>query len=599
VSGPDAPATTADPHSSAGDGDRAAPSLLCVDGERSFSVTVPPAGELVIGRGPEAGLSLDDALVSRAHARILATPEGLRVTDLGSRHGTLVNGERVADARLLRGGDVVGVGTAVLIVRRAPRPRARAAQPPAALTSRLTEELARCVAYEREVSVLVVRVPDGADVDALVAALGERVRPIDTVAAIGARHVGVIAPELDADEALRLAAALAAARGVAVGVATAPEDGIDPDGLLAAARAASDRDDAGRRPVRASDAIEPVAVGAHRALIADPAMVALYELARRLARSAIPVLVLGETGVGKELAAAAVHAASPRHAGPFVSVNCAAIPESLAESELFGHAKGAFSGALAAKPGRIEIAAGGTLFLDEIGELPLAIQAKLLRVLESGELSRVGEVSARKVDLRIVAATNRDLQREVDAGRFRGDLYFRLGAARLELPPLRERPRDLAVLVTALLREACARLGGTPLALSPGAAIALYRYRWPGNVRELRHAVDYAAAAAPDTATELEVWHLPRELAAEARRERDGATARAAPGVPAAAPDPAATSAFRPIADEVRELERDRMIAALRATRGAQNRAAELIEMPLRTFVTKLKRYAITASDWS
>ncbi|TMQ10601.1 MAG: AAA family ATPase, partial [Deltaproteobacteria bacterium] len=256
-------------------------------------------------------------------------------------------------------------------------------------------------------------------------------------------------------------------------------------------------------------------------MIADPAMARLYELARRLARAAIPILILGETGAGKELAAAAIHAFSARADGPFVSVNCAAIPEALAESELFGHARGAFSGAVAARPGHLEVASGGTLFLDEIGELSPAVQAKLLRALENGELTRVGETAPRTVDLRIVAATNRDLEREVTEGRFRSDLFFRLGSARLELPPLRDRPRDIALLARTVLDDACRRLERPPLALSIGAAVALFRHDWPGNVRELRHVIEYAAASAQDGASEIEIWHLPRTLAAVARRTRD------------------------------------------------------------------------------
>src|SRR5262249_24093053 len=155
---------------------------------------------------------------------------------------------------------------------------------------------------------------------------------------------------------------------------------------------------------------------------------------------------------------------------------------------------------LAAKPGHLEVASGGTVFLDEIGELSPAIQAKLLRVLESGELMRVGETSPRMIDLRIVAATNPDLPAEIEAGRFRSVLFFRLGSARLELPPLRERPRDLAVLAAAMLGDACRRLGRAPLELSIGAAVALFHHDWPGNVRELRHVIEYAAAAAHDHA---------------------------------------------------------------------------------------------------
>ncbi len=569
-------------------------SLLCLHGERSFRVLVPATGELVIGRGPDAGCSIDDALVSRAHAQLLATPDGLRLTDLGSRHGTVLNGERLVEPRIVRGGDVIGIGATLFVVRHAHPVRPRSVLVATAFTARLAEELARCVEYERECSVLYLRSTAG-DMAELAPALGAGLRTIDTLAILGKRHAGAILPELDADEAYAVAEQLGAAFGgqIAVGVGTAPYDGIDADAVLAGARRACElaRE---RAIVRVSDTATTLSVPPHTIILGDPAMAELYELARRVARSSIPVLIRGETGVGKELAAAVVHAASPRAGKPFISVNCAAIPESLAESELFGHAKGAFSGALAAKTGLVEAADGGTLFLDEIGELAPVTQAKLLRVLENGEVLRVGEVTPRKVDLRIVAATNRDLQHEIATGAFRSDLYFRLGAARLELPPLSERPRDLALLAPAILRAACARLGREPLELSCAAAIALFRYRWPGNVRELRHALEYAAAATPDVARTIEPWRLPPAIAASARAERD----RVAPP-PGAPPPPPPPGGFRPLADEVRELERARMIAALRASGGVQNRAADLIEMPLRTFVTKLKRYAIGPGDWS
>jgi DNA-binding NtrC family response regulator len=598
--------------------------LLCIDGDRSFTLTMPDSGELMIGRGPDAGLSVDDPLVSRAHALLLAVPDGLRLSDLGSRHGTLLNGERLTEPRLVGSGDVIGIGNAVLVVRRPARiaAGARATEQPA-LIQRLTEELSRIVEYERELSLVVAR---GAsrDPEALLAAVADRLRVIDTAAPLGGGFVAALLPERGGDEALGLARALAELDGgrVAVGVATAPHDGIDADAVLGAARAACATAEPGAVR-RASEAIEIITAGPQRILVADPAMARLYELARRLARSAIPILIHGETGSGKELAAAAIHAFSARAAGPFVSVNCAAIPESLAESELFGHARGAFSGAATARVGHLETASGGTLFLDEIGELSPAIQAKLLRALESGELIRVGETAPRIADLRIVAATHRDLQRDVDDGRFRRDLFFRLGAARLELPPLRDRPRDLALLARTLLDDACRQLGRPLLALSAAAAVALLRHDWPGNIRELRHAIDYAAAAAPDGAREIEIWHLPATLAAAARRTRDAGLAPDPRDPPGSTPDdpradppahpgsiPEQSEAagseatreiaggFRPIADEVRELERMRMIAALRTTAGVQNRAAALIEMPLRTFVTKVKRYAITPSDW-
>ncbi|MGE0395627.1 MAG: sigma 54-interacting transcriptional regulator [Kofleriaceae bacterium] len=599
--GPGWVSNTADA-SSTGGGSSDADSLLCIRDDRSFRVKLPASGELVIGRGPDAGCSIDDALVSRAHAQILVGPEGLRISDLGSRHGTLVNGDRITEPRTLRGGDVITIGNTVFVVRKASTARAKQMLETSAFVTRLTEELARCTEFEREMSLLCVRAVDG-ELSALVPALVQKLRSMDTLATIGRRHLGVLLPELDADEAVAMALRLidAAPGEIMIGVATAPYDGIDPDALMAATRAACEVK-AHQSIVRASEAAKVLIAGSHRIVIGDPAMANLYELAKRIARSSIPVLVRGETGVGKELAAAMVHAASPRANKPFISVNCAAIPDTLAESELFGHVKGSFSGAVANKVGYIEASDGGTLFLDEIGELSLPLQAKLLRVLETGEVARVGEVTPRKLDLRIVAATNRDLQREIEDGKFRSDLYFRLGAARLEIPPLSERPGDLALLASSFVHDACAKLGRPALELSTAAAIALFRHTWPGNIRELRHVVEYAAAAVPDGGSTIELWHLPEALAAAARRERDHdhqiSPTTSAPHLVQPPPMTVPAGAFRPIADEVRELERSRMIAALRASQGVQNRAAELIEMPLRTFVTKLKRYGITPADW-
>ena len=599
MNGPGWVSNTAD--ASTGVGETTADSLLCIRDDRSFRVKLPASGELVIGRGPDAGCSIDDALVSRAHAQILVGPEGLRVSDLGSRHGTLVNGDKITEPRTLRGGDVITIGNAVFVVRRMSSGRAKHMLEASAFVARLGEELARCTEFERELSVMCIRAVDG-EVSALVPVVAQKLRSMDTLAVIGRRHVGVLLPELDIDEGVAMAQRLIeAARGdIVVGVATAPYDGIDADSLIASTRAACETK-TNQSVVRVAEAAKVLTAGAHKIVIGDTAMANLYDLAKRIARSTIPVLVRGETGVGKELAAAMVHAASPRAKGPFISVNCAAIPDTLAESELFGHVKGSFSGAVANKVGYIEASDGGTLFLDEIGELSLPLQAKLLRVLESSEVIRVGEVAPRKIDLRIVAATNRDLQREIEEGKFRSDLYFRLGAARLEIPPLSDRPGDLALLSSAFLREACEKLQRPPLELSIASAIALFRHSWPGNIRELRHVIEYASAAVPDGGSAIELWHLPEALAAAARRERDHdqlAPSRSAPnlGQPGASV-PAGT--FRPIADEVRELERARMIAALRATQGVQNRAAELIEMPLRTFVTKLKRYGIAPAEWS
>lgn len=359
---------------------------------------------------------------------------------------------------------------------------------------------------------------------------------------------------------------------------------------------------AGARPVssqavNSSSAPVLVQLGDSVTLLSDPAMVRVYELLRRLSRSTLPVLIIGETGTGKENAAQAVHFFSSRKSGPLVAINCAAIPENLFESELFGHVRGAFSGALSDKVGRLEAASGGTVFLDEIGELPLASQAKLLRALETGLVSPVGSVREHKIDCRIVAATNRDLEEEARAGRFRQDLYFRLAAAMVVLPPLRERPIEIAQLAGHFLLQACRKLSRGPLRLSAVALHALQQHPFPGNVRELRNLMDYCAA----TVAEDEVLpeHLPPRFLHGAKLA-SGATPAPSGFSPVSSPSAAtpggslpSSSSFRRLSDEVQELEARRMREALDSTGGNQRRAAERIGMPLRTFVTKLKQYGL------
>ena len=228
----------------------------------------------------------------------------------------------------------------------------------------------------------------------------------------------------------------------------------------------------------------------------SPAMQAVFDRLQRVAPTSATVLVLGESGTGKELAARAIHDASPRQDGPFITVNCAAIPAGLIESELFGHEKGAFTGADRQHRGLVEAAEGGTLFLDEIGELPAEAQARLLRVLQAGEVRRVGATGARHVDVRLVAATHRDLRSLVAEGDFREDLYYRLQVMEIRLPPLRERGDDVQALARALLERACRRLNRPPLTLTEDARQAVQRHDWPGNVRELENAIERAVILA-------------------------------------------------------------------------------------------------------
>jgi len=453
----------------------------------------------------------------------------------------------------------------------------------------LSAELARAAARDAELALVVLtpatapRAPPWpldarSDLDRFMALRG--------AARLDATTVAIALPGHDERAAMTRAAELVQGTELAAGVAVAHLDGLDVDTLVAAARAAAGRT-AASTAGRAADAVEKLALGRHVALVADPAMADIYALTRRLARACVPVSIHGETGSGKELIAAALHAFSPRAAGPFVAINCAAIPEGMAEAELFGHSRGAFTGACAARPGHFEAASGGSLFLDEIAELTPSMQARLLRVLDAGELRRLGESAVRQVDVRVICASHVDLRAEVDAGRFRRDLYYRLGPSRIHVPPLRERPRDLAALIRAFVSDACGRAGRRPIGLAPATGRALLAHTWPGNVRELRHVVDYAIAAADD-ARELLPCHLPARTMARAPVQ-----AR-----PAAVPAPSQATIFLPLAEEVQALERRRMVEALRAAQGVHIRAAQLIDMPSRTFATKLKRYAIVQAEW-
>jgi PAS domain S-box-containing protein len=247
----------------------------------------------------------------------------------------------------------------------------------------------------------------------------------------------------------------------------------------------------------------------------DPQMIQIFKQIRQLGENDYPVLITGETGTGKELVAAAIHSESRRHRGPFVPVNCGALPEGVVESELFGHVKGAFSGAVRDKKGRFELAHGGTIFLDEVAELTRSMQVKLLRVLESGAFERVGGERTITADVRVISATNRDLKREIARKNFRQDLFYRLNVVPIEVPPLRERQGDIPLLVDFFLKGS-RKPGGKALRFSPEALGLLRHYPWPGNVRELQNAVHYALARGEGRV--LGVEDLPQEIRRESAR---------------------------------------------------------------------------------
>jgi two-component system response regulator AtoC len=297
--------------------------------------------------------------------------------------------------------------------------------------------------------------------------------------------------------------------------------------------------------------------------------------------------VLGETGTGKELVAREAHRESGR-TGPFRAINCGAIPDTLIESVLFGHVRGAFTGATADRKGLFEEAAHGTVFLDEVGELPLAAQVALLRVLDRGQITRVGSVDERPVDARVVAATHRDLEKMVEAGTFRADLLYRLNALSVTLPPLRERPEDLLALAQRFVETAGAAAGKGALTLDGAATQALLDHAWPGNVRELRNTMERAVLVARGGT--IAVADLPERLRALALSlDEGGSEALREPDVEAEGED----TGNGLLRDRLRELEIKLILRALDRAKGNQGLAAEMLGLPKRTLVYKISRFGL------
>ena len=301
----------------------------------------------------------------------------------------------------------------------------------------------------------------------------------------------------------------------------------------------------------------------------SPAMERVVGIASRVAEVDSTVLIVGESGVGKERLAGFIHEASPRSAGPFIPVNCGAVPDALFESELFGHARGAFTGALNERPGLFEAAHGGTLLLDEVGEVPLPMQVKLLRVLQDHEIRRVGENRQRRVNVRVIAATNRNLAEDVADRRFRRDLYYRLRVVEIVVPPLRERPEDLRGLAQMLLVRICRQMGRPITSYTANALEQLLRYPWPGNVRELENAVERACALA--TGDVIDVDDLPDEV-------RNHQTLVIT------------SEQVRPL----RDVEREYILAVLERNAGSKTVTAQQLKIGLATLRRKLKSYKKT-----
>lgn len=542
---------------------------------------LPTIGEVVVGRSEEVDIRVSDRRVSRRHA-VLRVSEVVTIEDLHSGNGTRVRGSPVTAGVpvSVNLGDAIVIGGTCLIVERQGSPAAlTGVWSHTTFEARANDVCALARAEGREFSIGRIRVDTPAPWTDVAPVLVKAIAFPHLLAVYGSSEYELLLRDVTAREAEGLAAE-AVARLANLGMrarwalAAFPADGRSADELMQ----------------RATDRLRALVPGARSPAVTvspEPAMRRLYEMAARAAAGNINVLVLGETGVGKEILAQSIHQLSPRRERELLCLNCAAINETLLESELFGHEKGAFTGASAAKPGLLETAQGGTIFLDELGELPLSVQAKLLRVIDRREVIRLGGLRPRAIDVRFVSATNRDLEAECDRGAFRRDLLFRLNGICLEIPPLRERRAEIPELVVNFLAGAAQSLGRErPHTISARAMRALCAYHWPGNIRELRNVIDRAAVLADD---EIEPMHLPLQKMRIADAERSASTADDA--VPSTSTPADAGKCVQ--LEPRRAAERQRIIDALSTCAGNQSRAAELLGIPRRTFVEKLRTYGI------
>ena len=652
---------------------------LQVIGNRATQSFLLEEGEHIIGRSSDAGVRVDEDSVSRRHVQLVIVDDRVTITDLGSTYGTKVR-ERSIKPKVpvdIAVGESFEIGSVTCLLRRrkvAEKPRKKIYEH-SYLETRVDEEIARRAAARTAAaddgSGPTLRVHlgggltlcrlhlDGRLADDVVEEVLEATLPKGClVAEYAPQDLELLFLDLSWEQVEtacdKLVSALSS-RGsvVRTGFAVFPRDGRTASSLLSVANAKVQGPTA-PEPVEPEDSglsLRPSSSSSYSSARPTPlqeggSMDRLARLVERVAPSDISIIIHGETGVGKEVLARDIHRLSHRAGKTFVGLNCAALTETLLESELFGHERGAFSGAVNTKPGLFEVADKGTVFLDEIGEMSLSIQAKLLRVLEERTVLRVGGLSPRSIDVRFLAASHKDLEVEAADGRFRHDLYFRLNGITLEIPPLRERPTEIDGLITLFVADVCRRSRRADVPVVAKDALALLKgYRWPGNIRELRNIIERAVilcSGSRITAEHLPVERLqkrapstsqpavpssssPRPAGLTPRPGRasvfgtstsshqpidhddDSGTATRptlrrpayVPGSPAPPADdviPTLPPMRRPAAVEslkeaVSDLERERIVDALNQCGGNQTKAAEMLGISRRTLLNRLDAY--------
>jgi DNA-binding NtrC family response regulator len=550
-------------------------SLLIYSRDGVQAVPLAEGRSLVIGRSPPADVTVRDNSLSRRHASVELAGGEIWVEDLGSTNGTWVDGEKIERVKVEPGGEITfGAVTASVHTLKDHTPGLQSHD---RFQQILEAEAARARAFGRSLALLMLRPKKRkeAHVSRWFPQIEEHQRPFDLAGLYSSDTVELLLPEADEARAREFAEAVSqGATPLLCGLGVLPDHAASAEELLDVTRSALQRANTKTPFQTATPLDEPAEEATAGLVVHSQAMQEVYKTVERLAATAIPVLIIGETGTGKEVVARAVHQNGKRKDKPIRCVNCGGIPSQLVESTLFGHEKGAFTGAEKQSAGVFESADGGTVLLDEIGELPPAAQAALLRVLETKRFTRVGSTKEIEVDVRILAATNRDLEAMVKSSDFREDLLYRLNAMTLKLPPLRDRLEEIEPLTRHFMRQAAQANDLQIDQIDPDALSLLKRYSWPGNVRELRNAIERAVVIAQEKAITTD--DLPE-------RVRDLQP-------PEPAPEPEGDIDLKV---EVNRYEAKLIVRALDRCKWDRTVAAQTLGIPLRTLSHKMQVYGI------
>lgn len=567
-------------------------SLLVIARENFVSLSLPAGPVVVIGSAAECEVVLAEPGVSDRHLLLRTEPE-LTVTRVEGASDVEIASHRLASGEkvVLQTGQPIRLGEVLLIVQRTPpASTARHLVTHDYFQARVDEECSRATRFRTSFALMRVRLAHheiGADSDARMAHL---LRSVDVISLYAPGTYYVLLTDMSRAGAEIVVARMEAALDSKCHLAFWQEDGKTAHELLA------------RLGERNSTSPPEGATDAGPAAWLSQAMPVL----ERIATSQITVLILGETGAGKGHLAQHIHRLSPRAAAPFVALDVAALPESLLEGELFGYERGAFTGAVRSKPGIFEAADGGTIFLDEIGELPLPVQVKLLRILETRQVVRLGSTALRSIDVRLLAATNRDLEAEVRLGRFRSDLFFRLNGFAVVVPPLRDRAAEILELANAFVHQFAVREKREGLRLSAESINTLLKHSWPGNIRELRNVIERAVILCQGTRIGVEHLSLGSSaLVLPSDRTRSSETVPEPPtsrhrALASSDPSPAEFSHEPPtekrqaLLEQLEVVERMHLVEVLTACAWNQNAAAAALKISRRTLTNQMNRYRIS-----